>query len=102
MATESKVAEQQLLIGGSWKPASSGRTHDVVSSYTGEAVTRQAAAGEDDVDAAVRAADAAFEGWASTAPAERHRILDKAGDLLAERGEQIAATVAQETGGTFG
>jgi acyl-CoA reductase-like NAD-dependent aldehyde dehydrogenase len=95
-------ASQQLLIDGTWRDAASGRAHDVVSSFTGEAVTRQAAAGSEDVDAAVRAAAAAFPAWSSTAPEERRAILTRAGELLTERAPDIAAAAREETGATVG
>jgi acyl-CoA reductase-like NAD-dependent aldehyde dehydrogenase len=95
-------ADQQLLIDGTWRDAATGATHEVVNSFSGEAVTRQAAAQVADVDAAVQAAAAAFPAWSSTPPAERQALLSKAGDLLQERAETIAATVSEETGGTFG
>lgn len=94
-------ATQQLLIGGRWRDASDGRTHDVIGA--GErAVTRQAAAGADDARAAADAAAAALPAWSATAPEQRRALLERAGELLAERAEQIAATMAQETGATFG
>jgi vanillin dehydrogenase len=95
-------ATQQLLIDGQWRDAASGATHDVVNSYTREAVTTQAAAGAADVDAAVSAAAAAFPAWSALPGAERGALLSKAGDILESRGEQIAAAVSEETAGTFG
>src|ERR1700741_4344753 len=82
-------ATQQLLIDGQWRDAASGATHDVVNSYTREAVTTQAAA-------------AAFPAWSALPGAERGALLSKAGDILESRGEQIAAAVSEETAGTFG
>ena len=92
---------QQLLIGGRWRDASSGATHDVINSFTGEAVTTQAAAGVSDAYAAVDAAHAAFPEWAATDPAQRKAILMKAGELLSERAPDIAKIVSEETAGTF-
>jgi vanillin dehydrogenase len=95
-------ADQQLLIDGAWRDSATGATHEVVNSFSGEVVTRQAAAQVVDVDAAVQAAAAAFPVWSSTPPAAREALLSKAGELLQERAETIAATVSEETGGTFG
>src|SRR5689334_11607074 len=85
---------QQLLIDGHWRDAASGATHDVVNSYTREAVTTQAAAGAADVDAAVSAAAAVFPAWSALPGAERGALLSKAGDILESRGAQIAAAVS--------
>jgi acyl-CoA reductase-like NAD-dependent aldehyde dehydrogenase len=93
---------QQLFIGGHWRDAAGGATHDVVNAFTGEVATTQATAGPEDVDAAVTAAADALPGWAATDPAQRAEVLRAAGDLLGGRAQEIAAIVAEETGGTFG
>jgi acyl-CoA reductase-like NAD-dependent aldehyde dehydrogenase len=98
----SGVQQQQLLIGGDWAPAASGATYEVLSPYTGEVASVAAAAGVDDVRRAVDAADAAFWAWAQTPIAERRAILDRAAEIMEERQQELAAVVAQETGGTFG
>src|SRR5205814_1792816 len=50
----------------------------------------------------VEAAHAAFGEWSRSAPAMRREILLKAADILQSRAEDIAHTVTEETGGTFG
>src|SRR5262245_22292595 len=93
---------QQLLIGGAWRDAASGATHDVINSFTGEAVTTQAAATVSDASAAADAAYEALPAWSATAPSERRAILEKAGKLLEERAPDVAKIVVEETSGTFG
>src|SRR4051812_15355151 len=97
-----EVAQQQLLIGGEWTDASAGGTYEKKNPYTGEVTTTAAAAKREDARAAVEAAQKAFPAWSSAAPAERAAVLNRAAELLTERAEDIAATVTQETGGTFG
>src|SRR3954464_734573 len=53
------VAEQELLIGGKWVGAKSGKEVEQTNPYTEETVGRAAAAGTDDVDAAGEAAQGA-------------------------------------------
>ncbi len=101
MTTEG-LPTQQLLIGGQWTDAKSGRTYGQSFPYTGEPVGVAAAAGRNDAVAAVQAAQAAFTGWSRTAPAVRRAVLAKAADLLMERQQEIAAIVTEETGGVFG
>ncbi len=101
MAT-AQTQEQKLLIGGEWVAASAGRSFERRDPYTGEAATSAAAAGREDARAAAEAAAGAFEEWSSTPPAKRRELLQRASKLLRERGEEIAATVTAETGGTFG
>jgi vanillin dehydrogenase len=97
-----ELAREQLLIGGHWTAAGSGRTYEQHFPYTGEVVGIAAAAGREDAHAAVDAAQQAFAGWSRSAPGDRRMILLKAADLLSERAEQIAQLVTEETGGVFG
>jgi acyl-CoA reductase-like NAD-dependent aldehyde dehydrogenase len=93
---------RSLLIGGEQVAASGGRTADDLNPHTGQVMARVAAASPTDVAKAVTAASDAFPAWSATPPAQRRRILNRAADLLEERGEAAAALMAQETGGTFG
>jgi vanillin dehydrogenase len=101
MAT-AELAREQLLIGGRWTGAGSGRTYQQHFPYTGETVGIAAAAGREDAHAAVDAAQSAFGEWSRSAPGDRRTILLKAADLLSERGPEIAGVVNEETGGVFG
>ncbi|HKH22868.1 MAG TPA: aldehyde dehydrogenase [Solirubrobacterales bacterium] len=94
--------QQNLLIGGEWVGAKSGRECEQTNPYSGDVVGHAASAGPEDVDLAVKAADAAFEEWGFGPPAARRETLTKAADLMQERAEEIAAIVTEETGGTFG
>ncbi len=93
---------QQLLIGGRWTDARSGRQYEQRFPYNDELVGTAAAAGREDAHAAADAAQAAFAEWSRSAPGMRRGILLKAADLLLERQQAIATTVTQETGGVFG
>jgi vanillin dehydrogenase len=101
MATTA-TTNQQLLIGGEWRGASSGREYEQTFPFTGETVGVAAAGGREDARAAVEAAQAAFAEWSTSAAAMRREVLSKAADLLMERQEEIAGTVTEETGGVFG
>ncbi len=92
---------QQLLIAGEWRDAQSGATHDVINSYSGEAVTTQAAAGEADVNAVVRAAAQALPEVGAARPRAR-RPAGQGRRHPRVAGESIAAAVSEETAGTFG
>ena len=52
----------------------------------------------DDVDRAVRAARAAFEGWSETPPSERARALLRLADRVEEHGEQLAQLESADAG----
>jgi betaine-aldehyde dehydrogenase len=65
-----------MLIGGEWVGAGSGRTFDVMNPATDEVVAKVPEAEPGDVDKAVKAARAAFEGgWRDATAQERGRIL---------------------------
>jgi acyl-CoA reductase-like NAD-dependent aldehyde dehydrogenase len=97
-----ELEQQRLLIGGEWTAATGAATFERRDPYTGEVVTRAAAATREDARRAVDAAAEAFPGWAATPPAERRARLTAAADLLAERAPAIAGTMTEEVGGTFG
>ncbi|MEV5959882.1 aldehyde dehydrogenase family protein [Streptomyces sp. NPDC051987] len=94
--------DRNLLIGGKETPAVSRRTTADISPWTGEPYARVAAAGPEDVRAAVDAADAAFAEWAALAPFARREIFLRAADLMEQRGEQVVELMACEVGGTRG
>ena len=61
-----------FLIGADWRPASDGAVLPVINPATEEVIAEVPAATGDDVDAAVRAARAAFAGpWANVSAPRR-------------------------------
>jgi benzaldehyde dehydrogenase (NAD) len=50
----------------------------------------------------VDAAHAAFAAWSLSGPGERRAILSRASELITERQNEIAQTMIEETGATFG
>src|SRR5437667_102543 len=83
------VAEQELLIGGKWVGAKSGKEVEQTNPYTEETVGRAAAAGTDDVDAAVKAAQGAFE----TPLAYGNTVILKGSELCPRTHAQIVRCV---------
>ncbi|HWT94628.1 MAG TPA: aldehyde dehydrogenase family protein [Solirubrobacteraceae bacterium] len=90
------------VIAGEERPASTGQTVEKFAPGTGELLSLVARSGAEDVDAAIRAAQAAQPAWARTTPVERGRILREIAKLLERDAEQIAEIVAAETGKTHG
>lgn len=82
----------QMLIGGQWLEADSGKTMNFRNPATGEVIGTVPAASEQDVDRAVSAARAAFEhsAWSAMRPVERQRLLLRLADLV-ERDAQVLA-----------
>ena len=87
-----------LHINGSWKPASSGQTLDVINPATEEVIGTLARAGTDDLDAALAAATKGFSVWRNLSAYERSKIMRRAAELVRERQETIAALMTQEQG----
>src|SRR5215469_16189550 len=81
------------FINGQWVPASKGQTFPVYDPSTEEVIANVASASAPDVDAAVKAARAAFDSgpWATTTAQDRGRILFK----LAEKVRQNTAPLAE-------
>jgi acyl-CoA reductase-like NAD-dependent aldehyde dehydrogenase len=92
------LIKDKLFIGGQWTSASGREMIDVHNAGNGEVMGRIPAAGEKEVDAAVRAARAAFEAWAATPAATRADYLQKISDGLKARSDELAKTIAQEVG----
>ena len=92
--------EYRLLIAGEDVPAASGATFEALNPTSGETWATHALGGAEDVDRAVRAAQAAFESeaWRGLSATRRGRLLLRLGDLIAERAEEIAAVEVAANG----
>jgi succinate-semialdehyde dehydrogenase / glutarate-semialdehyde dehydrogenase len=94
-------AEVRLFVAGAWRAGGAGWL-DVENPAADRShpAGRVALADEDDVRAAIEAAQAAFDAWAATPAGERGAVLKRAAALLAERTPEVAATLALEAGKT--
>jgi aldehyde dehydrogenase (NAD+) len=89
--TTTAVMRKQLFINGEWREAATGTTIEVVNPATEEVIAEVASAEQSDVDAAVAAARAAFDGsWSKLSARERGRLVWKIGEKLTERADEIA------------
>lgn len=70
-------------------------------SDTREIVARFPDGGAKDVDAAVSAARKAFPGWAGASPEVRSDLLDKIGDTILKRREDLGRLLSREEGKTL-
>ena len=81
----------QNYINGEFRDASNGKTIDVINPATEEVIAQVPASTKEDVDAAVLAARAAFDGpWSKLSARERGRFIYKLGERLMERADEIA------------
>ncbi len=88
----------RLYIGGEWVEPSSSSTIEVISPYTTEVIGSTPEAQTADVDRAVAAARAAFEGWSLTPVAERAAVLKRLLDAYAARMDEMAELITDEMG----
>ena len=85
-------------IGGQWMPTSGNGRIEVFSPRDGSLLATIPEGSAADVDAAVRAARTAFDGWAATTVAERIALLRKIQEGIKTRGEEIARCITLEMG----
>ncbi|WP_188192301.1 aldehyde dehydrogenase family protein [Nonomuraea sp. SYSU D8015] len=93
---------RQLYIGGSWTASTSDEPIEVVNPATEEIIDRVPAGSPDDVESAATAARRAFPAWSETAAAERGKLLADAAELLRQRADEIAKTIATDMGSPLG
>ncbi len=94
-----EFGKKQLLIGGEWRDASNGKTQPVVNPATEEVIAEVASATAEDVDAAVKAARAAFEGpWSQMSARERGRLVYKLGEQLMAEADEVARLETMHNG----
>ena len=96
-----KLATVPLWINGRPTPAISTRLGDITNPATGEVVRKVPMANAQDIDAAVKAAEAAFDGWRKTTPLRRSRIIARFRELMQENQEELARLISQEHGKTI-
>jgi aldehyde dehydrogenase (NAD+) len=82
----------RLFINGEQLDAAEGRTHDVINPATEEVIASVAAAGEPDVDRAVRSARATFESdqWRKMSARQRGEAVWRLGELILKNKDELA------------
>jgi aminobutyraldehyde dehydrogenase len=81
--------QTKLLIDGRLV-AGDGRTEEVLNPATGKLLAKVPEASRAQIDAAVTAADAAFDGWSRTPPRDRATLLLRLADRIEADGEAFA------------
>lgn len=93
--------EQSLFINGEWRNPIKNNSKEVINPATTQAICKIGYGGAEDALLAIDAADRAFPLWSVTSVRERANILNRVADLLRERVDKIAQTLADETGKPF-
>ncbi|KVE39510.1 aldehyde dehydrogenase family protein [Burkholderia sp. TSV86] len=93
------MEEAKHFIAGAWAAPAGGETITVVDPSDGEPFARIARGTAADVDAAVHAARAAFDGpWGAASAAERGRMLYRLSMLVAACRDELALIESRDTG----
>jgi phenylacetaldehyde dehydrogenase len=94
------ASPKQMLIGGKWVAAASGKTFPVYEPSTGDVVAQVAEGDKEDIARAVKAARKAFDSgpWSQMTPSERGKIIWKIGDLIDANGDELAELESIDNG----
>jgi betaine-aldehyde dehydrogenase len=95
---ERAVRSLQNFIDGEFVDPVEGETEQVLNPATGESIATAPKSTAADVDRAVAAAKAAFQGWAATTPGERALALLKIADAIEANADKIAELEADNAG----
>ncbi|AWZ08938.1 aldehyde dehydrogenase family protein [Streptomyces sp. ICC4] len=95
-------AHDGMYIGGEWRAALGSDRIEVLNPADERLLASVPSGTAEDVDAAVRAARAAFPAWAATPPAERAALIGALRDVLIARKGELAETITAELGSPLG
>ncbi len=103
MTTEVRAAPElrdvKMIIGGEQVAAADGQTFEIVNPASGEVMATAPLAGPEDVDRAVAAARAAFDGpWSTWSASKRGRALQKLSNLVKQHLEELAQLESRNVG----
>ena len=93
-----RLVRQLAYVNGKWVAGNEGRDEAVIDPASEETIGRCTQLDQDQVAAAIDAADAAFPAWRARSVDERGAILGKWHDLLLENKEDLARLMTLEQG----
>ncbi len=93
------MTEYRMVIGGDLVAAADGRTFEVVEPHRGTVVANVPSGGAVDVDRAVAAARAAFEGeWSQLSAADRGRLMLRFAQVVRDHEEELSQLESLQIG----
>ena len=95
-------AYDKFFIGGKWVEPKGRGTLEVINPASEEAFATIGMGTAEDVDAAAKAARAAFPAWSCSSVDERRAVIQKIIDGLKARGAEMAAAISDEMGAPIG
>jgi betaine-aldehyde dehydrogenase len=97
-AMATAITTLKNFIDGEFVDPTDGQTEPILNPATGEAIAEAPLSTPADVDRAVKAAGAAWDGWAATTPGERALALLKLADAIEEHADELAELEADNAG----
>jgi acyl-CoA reductase-like NAD-dependent aldehyde dehydrogenase len=98
-AAKPAVPAPKMVIGGQQLAAADGQTFDVVSPVTGQVIAHVPKGGAQDVETAVAAAQAAFDGeWHTWSQTRRGQTLARFATVIRDHLEELAALESRNMG----
>ncbi|PNG42015.1 methylmalonate-semialdehyde dehydrogenase (acylating) [Pseudomonas asplenii] len=98
---DTTLQKVKLLINGEWVESQTTEWHDIVNPATQQVLAKVPFATAAEVDAAVSAAQRAFQTWKLTPIGARMRIMLKLQALIREHSKRIAVVLSAEQGKTI-
>ncbi|MCL9802653.1 CoA-acylating methylmalonate-semialdehyde dehydrogenase [Pseudomonas sp. AKS31] len=98
---DTTLQKVKLLIDGEWVESQTAEWHDIVNPATQQVLAKVPFATAAEVDAAVSAAQRAFQTWKLTPIGARMRIMLKLQALIREHSKRIAVVLSAEQGKTI-
>src|SRR5262249_61733549 len=86
------------FVNGAYAAAASDQVSEIVDPSTGEAYAQAPVSGPADVEAALRAAAGAFEGWRDTTPADSTLALLRMAEAVQARAGDLGAAECPHSG----
>lgn len=98
MTARTTVESGRMYLGGAWRDAASGATFDAVSPSSGEVIATIARGDRGDAERAIAAAAAAAPAWARVSAFERAAAMERIGDAIEARRDELARTLTLDQG----
>jgi succinate-semialdehyde dehydrogenase/glutarate-semialdehyde dehydrogenase len=98
MGSWSDFKREEILVGGQWIKAASGKVIEVRDPATGTVVGTVPDAGATETHAAIDAAQEAFLTWSTKTAAERGRLLRALSDEIIKHQDALAELLTREQG----
>ena len=99
MAVLEQSKRDAFFIGGEWVKPSTSKRFEVIGANTGEVIGSVPEGAEADIDRAVVAARAAFNGpWGRTTGTERSALINRFADAIEKRSAEISTAVSSQNG----